>query len=96
MYIINELTNDIYDDRYLSSLNNVLPNAYYQQYFRTISKIFEFKGSEDFQVIKTALNYTDDRLIVLLGHKRNIDLNILRVYQIIEPYDVIKLNLIFK
>jgi hypothetical protein len=96
MYIINESSNDIYDNRYLFSLNNVLPNGYIQQNFKTISKIFEFKGSEDYQVIKTAINYTDDRLIVLLNHRRNNDLNILRVFEVNEPYDVNKLNLVFK
>jgi hypothetical protein len=95
LYVINESRNDIYDNKYLYSLNNVLPNGYLQNNFKTISKIFEFNGNEDYQVIKTETNYTDDRLIILLNHRRNKDLNILRVFKINEPYDNNKMNIVF-
>lgn len=95
MYIINEASNDIYDNRYLENFNNLLPNGYFQQFFKTFSKVFFFSETEEYQIIKTAFNYTDDRLIVLFGRKNSVMNNIIRVYKVNNTQNIHKLHLEF-
>lgn len=72
----------------MDNFNNLLPNGYFQQFFKTFPKVFSLDETEEYKIIKTEFNYTDDRLIVLLGKKNSELNNIVRVYKVLNMENI--------